>query len=209
MNNICIAFWLQHFKVDTFTCQCPPVDKLCNCNTVSEVSKKIFNIFHTADELQMYHSSSIIDWSLLFNSTLLTREAMYGKTRFTKRLKSFYLPLTFLFPVSNCSAAKHTLLLPHAASGYTQHTLSLSPPPFIHTLSPSPPPFFCLPASLPGCLLFLLHSLSPPHYPPTVWTAAVSPQPPVFLLAASAGKGSPCGKKLSSPPLPPPTLPVW
>lgn len=208
MNNICIAFWLQHFKVDTFTCQCPPVDKLCNCNTVSEVSKKIFNIFHTADELQMYHSSSIIDWSLLFNSTLLTREAMYGKTRFTKRLKSFYLPGRFCFlsvTVQPLNTPYCCLTLPLAT-----HSISpLSPPPFIHTLSPSPPPFFCLPACLPGCLLFLLHSLSPPHYPPTVWTAAVSPQPPVFLLAASAGKGSPCGKKLSSPPLPPPTLPVW
>lgn len=156
MNNICIAFWLQHFKVDTFTCQCPPVDKLCNCNTVSEVSKKIFNIFHTADELQMYHSSSIIDWSLLFNSTLLTREAMYGKTRFTKRLKSFYLPLTFLFPVSNCSAAKHTLLLPHAASGYTQHIPSLSSSFHSHIISLSSSLF------LPACQPAWLPTVSPP-----------------------------------------------
>lgn len=48
---------------------------------------------------------------------------------------------------------------------------------------------------------------SPP--PPTVWTAAVFPQPPVFLSAASAGEGSPSCKKPSSPPQPPPTLPAW
>lgn len=72
---------------------------------------------------------------------------------------------------------------------------------------------------LAACLLLLLIlsllppslslALSPPHSPPTVWTAAVSPQPPVFLSVASAGEGSPSGKKLSSPPQRPPTLPVW
>lgn len=145
--NVCIAFWLQHFKVNTFTCQCPPVDKLCNGNTVSEVSKKIFNIFHTADELQMYHSSSVIDWSLLFNSTLLTREAMYEKTRFRKRLKAFNLSGHFCFllvTVLPLNTPYCCLSLPLA----THSMSSLSPPPFIHTLSPSPPPFFCLPACL-------------------------------------------------------------
>lgn len=66
---------------------------------------------------------------------------------------------------------------------------------------------------LPFCLLTFLLLLPPPlpspHTPPTVWTAAVSPLPPVFLSAASAGEGSPSGKTLSSPPPPPPTLPVW
>lgn len=149
MNNICIAFWLQHFKVDTFTCQCPPVDKLCNCNTVSEVSKKIFNIFHTADELQMYHSSSIIDWSLLFNSTLLTREAMYGKTRFTKRLKSFYLPGRFCFlsvTVLPLNTPYCCLTLPLAT--HSIPSLSLLLLSFTHYLPLLLPFSACLPACL-------------------------------------------------------------
>ena len=62
---------------------------------------------------------------------------------------------------------------------------------------------FLLPPSLPPSPLFS------PRTPPTVWTAAVFLQPPVSLLAASAGEGSPSGAKLPSPPVPPPMLPAW
>uniref|UniRef100_A0A3P9N7L5 E3 ubiquitin-protein ligase RNF182 n=1 Tax=Poecilia reticulata TaxID=8081 RepID=A0A3P9N7L5_POERE len=76
---------------------------------------------------------------------------------------------------------------------------------FIHylTILPHRPP--SLPPSL--SLSLALSSLLAPL--PTVWTAAVFPQPPVFLSAASAGEGSPSCKKPSSPPQPPPTLPAW
>lgn len=134
---------------------------------------------------------------------------LMGEMLERKATGHLYLVILYLLSENFCLHS-HLTAPSHFSKPHTpehSYSLSLSLSPF----SPSHIILLLSSARLPPAVspLLSLPSVAPPRSPPTVWTAAVSPQPPVFLVAASAGEGSPFGKTLFSPPLPPPTLLVW